>query len=219
VQNAYFLAGNKKVKFSQSVDKNADANVLSISLPPTAPDANDSVLVLDIDGTPNVDASVIQQPGGAVDLDAYLGDIHKAGKDSTLRMDTRGVAERWTNKEDWLGWNFKVLQPGSFDVVLISSGQKNNHKWEGGHEVAIEVAGQKITGTMANDGEENDPVKPYWNYWNYVVSKLGRVTIPKAGSYQLSLKPEAILSEQKLGLTLVEVKLVPAQNNTRAELK
>jgi hypothetical protein len=80
------------------------------------------------------------------------------------------------------------------------------------------VAGQKLTGTMGNDGEENDPVKPYWNYWNYVVSKLGRVTISKEGTYHLSLKPEAIVSDQKLGLTLVEVKLIPAQNNARAEL-
>ena len=72
-------------------------------------------------------------------------------------------------------------------------------------------AGQKIAGTVNNDGEENDPVKPYWNYWNYVISKLGRVTIEKAGAYQLSLKPDSIVSEQKLGLTLVEVKLVPVQ--------
>jgi len=126
-------------------------------------------------------------------------------------MDTRGVAEHWTNKKDWLDWNFKLVQPGTFDVVLVTSGQKNNHNWEGGHKVGIEVAGQKIAGTVNNDGEENDPVKPYWNYWNYVISKLGRVTIEKAGAYQLSLKPDSIVSEQKLGLTLVEVKLVPVQ--------
>ena len=96
----------------------------------------------------------------------------------------------------------------TFDVVLVTSGQKNNHNWEGGHKVGIEVADQKIAGTVNNDGEENDPVKPYWNY---VISKLGRVTIEKAGAYQLSLKPDSIVSEQKLGLTLVEVKLVPVQ--------
>ncbi|PYX94720.1 MAG: alpha-L-fucosidase [Acidobacteria bacterium] len=211
VQSAYLLAGNKKLKFNQSMDKNVDTNVLRVSLPAAAPDKNDSVVVLNIAGEPEVDTSLIQQPSGAVDLNAYLGNIHKADKDSTLRMDTRGVAEHWTNKEDWLDWNFKLVQPGTFDVVLVTSGQKNNHNWEGGHKVGIEVAGQKIAGTVNNDGEENDPVKPYWNYWNYVISKLGRVTIEKAGAYQLSLKPDSIVSEQKLGLTLVEVKLVPVQ--------
>jgi alpha-L-fucosidase len=218
VHAAYLLAGNKRLKFEQSASKTPDNDVLRVSVPAAAPDKNDTVMVLEIDGQPEVDSSLIQQPGGAVDLNAYQGNIHKAESDSSLRMDTRGVAERWTNKEDWLDWNFKLVQPGSFDVVLISSGQKNNHKWEGGHEVAIQVAGQRVTGTMGNDGEENDPVKPYWNYWNYIVSKLGRVTISKAGYYELSLKPEAIVNDQKLGLTLVEVKLVPAQNGTRAEL-
>jgi alpha-L-fucosidase len=211
VKSASLLVGNKELKFTQTVSKTPDNNVLQVSVPAAAPDKNDSVIVLEIEGDPQVDGSVIQQASGAVDLNAYLGSVHKADKDSSLRFDTRGVAERWTNSGDWLDWNFKLVQPGAFDVVLISSGQKNNHKWEGGHEVAIQVAGQKITGTMANDGEENDPVKPYWNYWNYVISKLGRVTIPKAGYYELSLKPDAIVNDQKLGLTLVEVRLIPAQ--------
>ena len=211
VQSANLLAGDKKLKFNQSVNKTPENYVLHVSVPSAAPDKNDSVIVLNIEGEPEIDPALIQQPDGTIDLDAYLGNIHKAEGGSSLRFDSRGVAEHWTNKEDWLDWNFKLPQPGAFDVVLVTSGQKNNHKWEGGHKVNIAVADQKLAGAVNNDGEENDPVKPYWNYWNYVTSKIGRVTIPKAGEYQLSLKPESIQSEQKLGLTLVEVKLVPVQ--------
>jgi len=211
------LSEQNKEKQSAEINKKIDESVKQyqevrekIRSSSTAPDKNDSVVVLDIAGVPEVDPSLIQQPSGAVDLDAYLGNIHKADSDSSLRFDSRGVAEHWTNKEDWLDWSFKLPQPGVFDVVLITSGQKNNHNWEGGHKIGIEVAGQKLAGTVNSDGEENDPVKPYWNYWNYVTSKIGQVTIPKAGEYQLSLKPESIVSDKKLGLTLVEVKLVPA---------
>jgi hypothetical protein len=40
---------------------------------------------------------------------------------------------------------------------------------------------------------------------------VGRVTIDKAGKYNLNLKPELIRAEKKLGLTLVSVKLVPVK--------
>ncbi len=208
VQNASLLAGNKKLKFSQSVGKTPENYALHISVPSAAPDKNNSVIVLNIEGEPEVDASLIQQPNGAVDLDAYLGNIHKADSGSTLRFDSRGVAEHWTNKEDWLDWSFKVAQPGNFDVVLVTSSLKNNHKWEGGHKVAVEIAGQKVEGKINKDSDESNPVMPYWDY---VGSKLGRISIPKGGEYQLSLKAESIESAQNLGLTLVEVKLVPVQ--------
>jgi len=70
------------------------------------------------------------------------------------------------------------------------------------------VAGQKLKGQVDNNGKEENPANPYWKY---VISKIGRVTIDKAGRYKLNLRPETIRAEKKLGLTLVSVKLIPAQ--------
>jgi hypothetical protein len=61
---------------------------------------------------------------------------------------------------------------------------------------------------IAEQGKEENPFNPYWKY---VISKVGKVTIDKAGKYSLTLKPEVIKAEKKLGLTLVSVKLVPVQ--------
>jgi hypothetical protein len=99
--------------------------------------------------------------------------------------------------------------PGAFDVVLLSSEQKYGRDWEGGHTVAIEVAGQKLRGQVDSNGKEENPANPYWKY---VISRIGRVTIDKAGRYHLTLKPETILAAKKLGLTLVSVELRPFQN-------
>ena len=74
--------------------------------------------------------------------------------------------------------------------------------------VVVDVAGQKLQGTIGNDGKEDNPANPYWKY---VISRMGRVTFDKAGKYNLTLKPETIMSAKKLGLTLVSVKLIPAQ--------
>ena len=92
--------------------------------------------------------------------------------------------------------------------MLLTSEQKYGRDWEGGHTVDVEVAGQKLKGTIDNNGKEENPANPYWKY---VVSKIGRVRLDKSGKYSLTLKPETIRAEKKLGLTLVSVKLIPVQ--------
>jgi len=67
------------------------------------------------------------------------------------------------------------------------------------------VAGQEIEATVADEGRQENPTNPYWPY---VISKAGRITVDRAGKYNLSLKPESIRADKKLGLTLVSVKLI-----------
>jgi alpha-L-fucosidase len=207
VRRAYLLSNKAKLKFTQSTDQGADHYGLNLQLPASAPDKYDSVIVLDLQGDMQVDASLLQQPDESVTLPAFLSEAHKVGSEG-LRFDSRGVVERWLNKDEWLGWDFKVNRSGTFDVVLLTSEQKYGRDWEGGHTVDIEVAGQKLKGTVDNNGKEENPANPYWKY---VVSKIGRVMIDKTGKYSLTLKPETIRAEKKLGLTLVSVKLIPVQ--------
>ena len=117
------------------------------------------------------------------------------------------MAERWTNKDEWLSWDFRVVRPGEYDVVIVTSEQKYGRDWEGGHELLVEAAGQRLQGKVERDGKEVDPANPYWPY---VISKLGRLRVDKAGKYGLALKPQTLRSDKKLGLTLVSVRLVPA---------
>ncbi len=140
-------------------------------------------------------------------LAAYLGAIHNAAG-SGMRLDSRGVVEQWTRKDDWIDWDFKVTSPGAFDVLLVSSEQKYGGRWEGGQSIAIDAAGQQIKAVVANNGKEESASNAYWPY---VVSKLGRLKIDKAGKYHLQLKSESIPATQKFGITLVSVRLVPAK--------
>jgi alpha-L-fucosidase len=208
VIRAYLLADKKGLKFTQQSNAGMDHYSLNLELPSSPPDKNDSVIVLEVNGKTEADTSLLQQPDFSVTLPAFLADIHKAGDDG-LRLDTRGVVEKWVNKDEWLDWDFKVSHPGKFEVVLLSSEQKYGRDWEGGHAVEIEVAGQKLKGQVDNNGKQDNPANPYWKY---VISKIGTVTIDKAGRYKLNLRPEAIRAEKKLGLTLVSVELRPVQN-------
>jgi alpha-L-fucosidase len=205
VRKAYLLANNKQLEITQKSDKAVDLDSLRIELPASAPDKNDSIVALEIPSDTKVDTSLQQQPDGAVTLPAYLGAIHSA-PGGGLQLDSRGVVEKWLRKDDWMSWDFKVTKPGAFQMMMVTSEQKYGRGWEGGHRVAIDVAGQQLKGTVANDGKEENPSNAYWPY---VVSKIGSLKIDKAGKYHLALKPESIQSERKFGLTLVSVKLMP----------
>lgn len=208
VQKASLLSNKKKLKFTQTGDPASDHYALTLQLPPNAPDPYNSVIVLDLQGDVEVDASLMQQPDAGITLPAFLSNVHKGDEQSNLRFDSRGIAERWLDKNDWMDWNFKVSKPGTFDVVVLTSEQKYGSNWEGGHTVEIEIAGQKLKATIEDNGKEENPANPYWKY---VISKMGRVKLDKAGSFNLNLKPEMIVAEKKLGLTLVSVKLIPVK--------
>ena len=206
VQKAYLLATKRNLKVTDESDKKADHYGLRIQLTTAAPDKHDSIIVLDIKGEPIVESSLIQQPDRSVTLPAFLAEVHKTATEQQLRFDSRGVVERWLNKDEWMSWDFKVNQPASFDVIVLTSEQKYGRDWEGNHRVIIDVAGQHFAGVIAEQGKEENPSNPYWKY---VISRVGTVRFDKAGKYNLALRPELIQSEKKLGLTLVSIKLVP----------
>jgi alpha-L-fucosidase len=207
VRKVSLLSNKRGLKFSQIDNATQDHYSLTLQLPLNPPDKNNSVIVLDLASDVAVDASLMQQPDNSITLPAFLGNVHKADEKSAFRFDSRGVAERWLDKNDWLDWNFKVSKPGTFDVVVLTSEQKYGANWEGGHTVEIEVAGQKLKAVIDDDGKQENPANPYWKY---VISKIGQVKIDKTGSFTLNLKPETIQAEKKLGLTLVAVKLIPS---------
>jgi hypothetical protein len=105
-----------------------------------------------------------------------------------------------------------VNAAGTFDVELITSQQKYGRGWDGAQRVALDVASQKLSAVVTDDGKLDNPSNPYWPYVN---SKVGRVRIEKSGKYDLSLKLEEIPAGQVYGLTLVSVRLLPVLNQPK----
>ncbi len=207
VQRAYLLSNHAALKVAQNPKSEREYPWLRVGLPAESPDSSDSVIALEIAGNAEVDPMLQEQPDKSVTLPAYLGSLHKAPNSGT-RPDSRGVMERWTNAQDWIGWNFKVRDGGKYNVELITSQQKYGNGWDGGQRVMVQVGEQKLSTVLIDNGKEDNPANPYWPY---VISRLGSVQLNKAGKYSIALRPQAIPEGQKYGLTLVSVRLVPAK--------
>jgi alpha-L-fucosidase len=214
VQKASLLAdsAHKALSISQQM---SGGFPLTIQLPANAPDPNDSVIALDVPAKLDVITKILQQPNGTIVLDAYLAEIHKSAG-STISVDGRGVFQRWTSPNDWVSWEFQSLKPGKYQVIAVTSTNKDRGDWDGGSQVKVEIAGQTIATALKKDGIADSPASPYWKY---IDSKLGEVKIEKPGVYTLTVHPETIVTEKRLGLTLVSVKLVPASQYSTSEVR
>jgi alpha-L-fucosidase len=200
VTGAKLLAGGKALPVSQAM---SGGYALTIHLPGSAPDPYDTVIALDVPQKLDVITTILQQPDGAVHLNAYLAEIHKAAN-SRISLDNRGVFQNWTNAGDWLSWEFQVLKPGRYRVTAVSSTMKDRTEWDAGSKVKVELSGKTLEATMNEDAKAPNPASPYWTY---IDSNLGEIEIAKAGTYTLNLRPETIAAARRMGLTLVEVRL------------
>jgi len=205
VKKAYALAApGKAIRFTQS---GAD---VTLDIPKAAPDAVVSVIALDVDGMPQVDTSLTHQPDGKVTLSPAFASM----TGTKVLTDNRGVVRNWLTPEPKLEWDFKLVKPGAYDVVVLtnlvkSAGGWDTARWAGGHEVQVSVGGKQATKAITRDGDATDPRNPHFHEARSVV---GRVVIDKTGNQHLSVQALKVNTEGKLGFRLKAVQLVPVGN-------
>lgn len=212
VKKAYILADlqQKELVFDQKYDKENDYHKIIVNLPENQPERNVSVLVLNIEGNADIDTSILQQPNGNITLDGFMAQIHRAATNSKITVAASGIVEKWLNEEDWLSWTFKVVEPGSYQIVLDTFTEKYPEQdpcksWEGGHVFKIALAEQELTLTVKDD-ERYIPRDLF--HWQDVITRGGTITFDKPGKYTLTMKPLSLKTELGLGPKLKSLKFV-----------
>jgi len=213
VKKARLLADKRqKINVVQEHDEAADLDVLRLAVPAKAPDKFVSVIALDIEGKPEMDAVLMQQPDGKIDLESHYGTITGPAGNARPRQARFGVVENWRNKQSRITWDFKAAQPGEYEVlVLCQAPQKDGLQDVGplkrGFKARVTVGRSSTVGPL--DGHEYviNPKAPRWH--TDVVSKIGSVTIPKAGMNRLTFRLEARPKEKHPSLKLRAVQLIP----------
>lgn len=167
VKSARLLASGKRL----AVENREEGAV--ISLPAAAPDPISSTIVLKFSGAPEVEtAPILQHADHSVTLAASDARLHG----STLQYESGGGHDNigyWTNPEEWVDWEFKVTQPGKFEVLA---------------EIAALGAGKFDLAMGRQTLHGAAPVTA--DYTTFQTVSLGTVEISAPGSVTLAVHPE-----------------------------
>jgi alpha-L-fucosidase len=191
VTKAYLLADAERAALEVTVGEDG----VKVKVPQKAPDAIASVVVLEIEGEPQVTASALSQAAdGSISLHAADAAIHgeQAQYETGNGKDNIGY---WTKKDDWVSWDFNVKTPGKFDVTVVyacDAGMSNA-------EYTIAIGASKVSGKAEATG----------GWAKFVTRKLGTIEIPGAGRATLTVKADAM--PKGAVMNLQAVKLLPVK--------
>ena len=187
VEKAYLLADSNKNALT--VTRSGD-NV-AITLPTEALDPIDTVVVLKIDGEPVVvEPAVAQADDGTATLHARDALAHG----HAIRYETGGGKDNigfWINPADWVSWNLKVTQPGTFDIEITSACPDAS----AGSKYTVEVDNQKLSGEVPGTGD--------WTAFKQYT--LGKVKLDE-GRHTLTVKAENLVREGVMNLQSIVLK-------------
>jgi alpha-L-fucosidase len=194
VKSAQMLVGGEKLKFEKT------ENGLVLKLPANAPDANASVIKMEIAGKPKVVQMFIKPAAdGSIMLPAALVDfgIPKKGSAPSLQQSKEGSEiSSWNNPEAPVCWSFSGLKPGDYEVLAEVSGLQNAKAViELG--AAAPIVNVDVSGIKKDKlAEENDVKKltvsltATGSYHKFETQNLGKIWIEGAGEQTLTIRPD-----------------------------
>jgi len=172
VRSARLLAGGKRLEVASSPEGAV------IQVPETAPDANASVIRLEVPGALDV-AKILprQAADGSVTLTALNADIHnQLGTDAKVEeKDGKSNIGYWTDARATVSWVFEVQKAGEFDVLADLAAP------QAGSQFAVQLGQARIVTEAPATGD----------YAKFQSAHLGRITIARAGEHELYLRPVA----------------------------
>jgi alpha-L-fucosidase len=189
VSKAYLLSDRDKPLQVASTAEGAQ-----VSIPATAPDPVASVVVLEIEGTPQViESSALKQSGdGSLALHAEDADI----SGSRAKLENRGGQPNigyWSSTRDFVSWQAQINQPGTFAVEITYACEA-----PAGSKYAVVAGNQKLEGTVKATNSWDD----------FVTDKVGEMKIDKPGPLVLTVRPAGKLQGAGL-MNLRSVTLKP----------
>ena len=212
VKKVYLLSdpSQKAIPFKETYLKKLDHHRLRIDLPTEAPDSVVSVIVVDIDGNPEVESGITQQHDGTIKLPGVFAKATKKGQPAQLDFNSnRGGGANWTDPQIVLTWEFNVEKPGTYQVDIVSAetGSHGSPTWHGGQTLKITSGNQSYQTKIVEDSREFNPRTVYWKKIHTNGSKL---VFKKPGIYTLSLTPVEF-PENQGGFTFRAINLLPVK--------
>jgi len=188
IDAAYILTDLRKAPLP--VERLGDMTTLT--LPAKAFDSADTVIVLEIKGSPQVVPQPIKpQPDGTILLKAIEADYH--GSRIRYEEETdKDCIGAWTEQTDSVSWFFDAPQPGTYSVELTYACDKGL----GGSEFEIVLDGETLRGKVEETGA--------WT--KFVTVSAGTLTLPEAAKPTLTVAPIKLAKGALMNLRSVVLK-------------
>ena len=208
VKKATLLANKRaKIEVSQSRDNDLDYDILQLTLP-KRPDPNVSVIALDLEGPPDVDQIAIQQADKSITMIASMTHLHTPKTGTQIFIGESGVIENWFTKSNWIDCEFKVSEPGTFEIRIHTSAIRRVRQWTGGHKVRVDVGNKTFRKTIKAD-EWNDSARA--RYFPEAATIIGKVQLDTPGIHAIKVKAESINKKSRAGLSVSAITLTPSK--------
>jgi len=187
VRRAYLLADPKQAVFATR-----SASGIALAVPKKAPDANDSVVVLELAGRAAVVSPTLHAaPDGSLTLNAIDADTHGSAAAYEADEEHRCIG-MWTNAKDWVSWDYRIDKPGRYKVEVEWACEEPN----AGSHIKIEAGTSSVEMDITSTGK-----------WTKFEKKaLGTLTLP-AGRGQLKVTPTKMAKDAVMNLRTI--RLVP----------
>ncbi|MGH8246362.1 MAG: sulfatase-like hydrolase/transferase, partial [Gammaproteobacteria bacterium] len=129
-----------------------------------------------------------QSADGIVFLPAHEATIHGA----TVRYEPpahKNTIGYWTQKDDWVSWEFILAKPGNFAVEVLQGCGKGS----GGAEVEVSVGAAELAFVVEDTG----------HFQNFIPRTVGTLALTTPGPHILAVKPKT-----KPGVAVMDLRRV-----------
>ena len=171
VKSAYILIDKSlKVEYKQ------EENLTILNLPINPPDNPVTVVVLEIEGPPLVDPSIVTpDKEGKMELN-YLTAVTHGKTKTRFNIKMLFHITKWTEPEDYIDWVIEVKEAGNFKVNIsyAASGDAEGRPYE------IINGDESVKSSVISGGD--------YNYYDF---PIGYLNFPKAGKYTIRMKPSS----------------------------
>jgi hypothetical protein len=176
---------------------------LAIHVPFAAPDASASVMKVEFESGMRLEARIIEDDSGCIELPACLATIYSTVGRPQATVNITGVARGWLSTDDWFSWEFLCEHPGEFDAsVTIATGPRG--LWDFGHEVVVACAGQEKRLQIEDTGIPTERFQKR-------AFAAGRFRIASEGLQSVSIKASSLSRANGQGFQLSSLGLHPAR--------
>lgn len=179
-------------------------NRLTVKLPGTAPDANNSVLALETAGEIGTELQLLEDAAGEIILPASMATLESKKGVPEIKVGFNGVTKDWLREDDWLSWQFLLETAGDFAVELtLKKGFYGLWDWGKSFELELEFDGRSVIAMNIVNDIQGDPHQEK-------TLTMGMLKLTEHGSHRLALKAHRITPFNRQGVTAFALRLIPA---------